>query len=518
MGNENFNYEIFLVYYENAKKAQARGDISRAKENLLLAAQSLIKLAKEDSGSLKKARFERAQRLINMANSLDESSASIGETPKRNSDGRTVSKSAGAQKDDDSGVKVWKAAEIPDISFEDVAGLDDVKETIRVRMINPVKYPEKYAAYGKKSGGGVLLYGPPGTGKTMIAKAIAHEVGATFYAIKGSDIVSKWVGESEKNINSLFETARKDKLAIIFIDEMDSLFGQRGVDTHNDKRVNEFLQQIDGFVGKNPNLLILGATNRPWDVDGAAVRSGRFSEKIYVPLPDAKARLYLFNLSFKNVPIEENIDWNALVRFTERYSGADIFEICDRAKETPLKKYIQTDVLEKVTFEDILTAVKKVKPMVSKAEIERFEKYAGISSAAREAYESEILLDTASKPVDAKPPVVVPSNAANAKPENEPAPALPTDAEPEIIFAENEIHILPGQKPQIEFFLSKPYQRVFLEIDGKNYACTSRINNWTCCVDVDKPCTVNVKIQAKDLNAERTLTFVKGMQENQMDI
>ena len=330
-------------------------------------------MAKDDDGELKKARIDRADRLVEIAKNLDN-------MPKEkiintNSNNNSSSGSSHTEKEAENN---WKQSEIPNIRFEDVAGLDEVKQTITTRMINPIKYPEKYKAYNKKAGGGVLLYGPPGTGKTMIAKAIACEVGATFYAVKGSDIVSKWVGESEKNINSLFETARKDKLAIIFIDEMDSLFAQRGQDMHNDKRVNEFLQQIDGFVGKSQNLLLLVATNRPWDVDNAAVRSGRFSEKIYVPLPDFEGRKYMFNKNLKSVPLGNDVVIDELVELTDGYSGADIEEICDRAKEEPLQKYIETDELQNITKQDFLKAISKVKPMVKREEIERFEEFAGI--------------------------------------------------------------------------------------------------------------------------------------------
>ena len=371
--DRNFLYDRFNIYYNNALKAKDEGNFQSAKRNLLLAAECLYKMAKDDDGELKKARIDRADRLVEIAKNLDN-------MPKEkiintNSNNNSSSGSSHTEKEAENN---WKQSEIPNIRFEDVAGLDEVKQTITTRMINPIKYPEKYKAYNKKAGGGVLLYGPPGTGKTMIAKAIACEVGATFYAVKGSDIVSKWVGESEKNINSLFETARKDKLAIIFIDEMDSLFAQRGQDMHNDKRVNEFLQQIDGFVGKSQNLLLLGATNRPWDVDNAAVRSGRFSEKIYVPLPDFEGRKYMFNKNLKSVPLGNDVVIDELVELTDGYSGADIEEICDRAKEEPLQKYIETDELQNITKQDFLKAISKVKPMVKREEIERFEEFAGI--------------------------------------------------------------------------------------------------------------------------------------------
>lgn len=354
----------FNMYYSAARKAYSAGNGAQAKRNYMLAAETLLELAKLSTPRLKEARVQRAKRLLEIAENIDGAIA-------RN---KFPAGSAEDEKEEDGG-REWTAAEVPDIHFSDIAGLEDVKKAITVRMINPVKYPEKYKLYNKKSGGGVLLFGPPGTGKTMIAKAIACEVGARFYAVKGSDIVSKWVGESEKNINSLFDTARADKLAIIFIDEMDSLIAKRGTDAHNDRRVNEFLQQIDGFAGSAPNLLLLGATNRPWDIDGAALRSGRFSQKIYVPLPDAPARRFMFDKSLRGAPVAQDVDVDELVGLTEGYSGADIEEVCDRAKEDPLLRSIATDGVVPVTRADFLGAIKAVPPSVTAAEVERFEKF-----------------------------------------------------------------------------------------------------------------------------------------------
>lgn len=491
-----FIYDTFLMYYDNAKKAQSRGDLNGAKENLLRAAQALIKLAKNDTGELKKARFERAKRLIEIAENL-ESGAVIGGSATQAQKSPSTGQKSASESDDDS--KQWKAATIPDIKFSDVAGLEDVKQSIRMRMINPVKYPEKYARYGKKSGGGVLLYGPPGTGKTMIAKAIANEVGATFYAIKGSDIVSKWVGESEKNISSLFETARKDKLAIIFIDEMDSLFGQRGNDPHNDKRVNEFLQQIDGFVGRNPNLLLLGATNRPWDVDGAAVRSGRFSEKIYVPLPDAAARKYLLKKQLSGIPIESDVDFDVITKLTEGYSGADIDEICDRAKDVPLNNFIKTDVETKVSQKNIVDAIKKVRPMVDKKEIARFEEYAGRDRSLNETPVEE-------EPVEPTTPPETP----HVEPKAQDAPTIELES--------SVIAIQPGEKPTVRFFVDGDYDRMYLEIDGKHYSCDKCIRNWSCAVDIDAPGTYVAEISSKNRIGNKEITFIKGVIENDMEI
>lgn len=352
--------ETFDLYMSKGRQAQEKGNITLARRNYLLASETMMQMAKLSTGKLKEARMERARRLVRLTENLDK---------------KPVKENKPSEGEEDEDIKKWQAAEVPNITFNDVAGLDDVKKAITIRMINPVKYPEKYKMYNKKTGGGVLLYGPPGTGKTMIAKAIANEVGAKFYAVKGSDIVSKWVGDSEKNINALFEEANKQDRAIIFIDEMDNLLGSRGVDTHNDKRVNEFLQQIDGFAGRNPNLLLLGATNRPWDIDSAAMRSGRFSQKIYLPLPDAPARRFMLEKNMKGVPVSDDFSIDKLVDETENYSGADIEELCDRAKDEPLLKAIATDKIIKVTNKDFDNVLAVMPPSVTPKEIARFDAY-----------------------------------------------------------------------------------------------------------------------------------------------
>lgn len=363
--NINVLSDTFNLYMKKGKEAKAKGNITLAKRNFLLASETMMQMAKLSQGKLKEVRMDRARGLVEIAENLNKQPEKV--TKKNDGDN--------AKTKEDEDVKKWQAAKVPNIKFSDVAGLEDVKKAITIRMINPIKYSDKYKMYGKKTGGGVLLYGPPGTGKTMIAKAIANEVGAKFYAVKGSDIVSKWVGDSEKNINSLFEEANKQDRAIIFIDEMDSLIGKRGVDTHNDKRVNEFLQQIDGFAGRNPNLLLLGATNRPWDIDSAAMRSGRFSQKIYLPLPDAPARKFMIEKNMKGVPVAPDFDIDKIVAETEMYSGADLDELCDRAKDEPLLKAIATDSIILVTNQDFDNVLEKMPPSVTKSELKLFDDY-----------------------------------------------------------------------------------------------------------------------------------------------
>ena len=468
-------YDILL---KKAETADAMGNYSIAYRNYMLAAETMLKIAKTSTPELKKVQIKRANDLVARAELL----GNPPQTPKRSASQPQAKGQETQRNEEEETGKEWVGAEIPNIKFKDVAGLDEVKKTVMTRMINPVLYPDKYAKYGKKVGGGVLLYGPPGTGKTFIAKAIAGEVGATFYAIKGSDIMSKYVGESEKNISSLFEAAKEQKLSIIFIDEMDSLFGERGKDTHNDKRVNEFLQQIDGFASKTDNLLILGATNRPWDVDSAAVRSGRFSEKIYVPLPDEKAREFMFKHNLENVPLGKDVDFDKLVGLTDGYSGADIAEICDRAKEDPLNIYIKTDVEEPVSMKYIEAAIKKVKPTVSKLEIRRFEEYAGINR-------------------------------------DEEKPQAPTKEKCDVKFASTQIQLLPNQKPVLEFTLSRDFDKVYLAIDGSNYICNKKLASWESePLNIKDAGTYDVEITSNNFKAVGRISFIKGLEEDDLGL
>lgn len=355
--NEALIYDLYNMHYQNAKKEQELGHFDSAKQSYLHAAETMLKLAKVSEGSLRTVRIDKAKKLRIIAENLDKSSL----IEKKSKLETSVESSK------------WKPVEVPSISFDDIAGLDEVKRSINVRMIYPLVHQDKYEMYGKKQGGGVLLYGPPGTGKTMIARAIAHEVKASFFLVKPSDILSKYVGESEGHIKSLFETLKKYPRVVLFFDELDGLFKNRGTDEHNDRRISEFLQHMDGFDKNDSHLLILGATNRPWDVDSAARRPGRFSQSIYVPLPDQEARKIIINKAIQHVPGHEHIDIDLIIKLTDGYSGADLDELCDQAKEYPLMKSIQSNQIEQLTIEDFKQAFMIVKPSVSAKELKQYE-------------------------------------------------------------------------------------------------------------------------------------------------
>ncbi len=255
--------------------------------------------------------------------------------------------------------------EIPNISFSDIGGLEDVKEEIRKAIIYPFTHKELYQMYGQKAGEGILLYGPPGCGKTMMAKAAAKECGADFISVKTSSIVSKWVGASEKNIKQVFETARQSEKAIIFFDEIDSVAGRRSESEDYAKRVvNELLAQMDGVDTADDDLLVLAATNEPWAIDPALRRPGRFSKLVFIPEPDADARVAIFKLNMKKRPISEDVDVNALAAMTESYSGADITAICKEAADIPLGEALKGGEARNIEMRDFKAVLDKRKPSI----------------------------------------------------------------------------------------------------------------------------------------------------------
>lgn len=224
----------------------------------------------------------------------------------------------------------------PTTRLADVVGMDEAKEQIRLRMLEPVRNPWKARKYGLSVGGGVLLYGPPGTGKTMLARAVAGELSLPFFMITAADVFGKYVGESERNIRGIFAEVRRNKMSVLFIDELETLFPKRSGDVHEATRkvISVILQELDGIDnGRNP-ILLLGATNVPWMVDEAFLRPGRFDIKIFVGLPDAQARRKMLSMAFAkgNVPLERGL-LDFMAERTENYSGADLNGVVDRLRQ-----------------------------------------------------------------------------------------------------------------------------------------------------------------------------------------
>ncbi len=260
------------------------------------------------------------------------------------------------------------------ITFDDIAGLEEAKKAFKEKVVYAFEYKELYEKYGKKIGGGLLLYGLPGTGKTMFAEAASNETDSLFIPIKCSDIKSKWYGESEANVKKIFEKARKAKKAIIFFDEFEAIGAKRtdnGENGNNDL-VPQILAEMQGIGSNNVNsiIMVIAATNKPWAIDSAFLRPGRFDEKIYIPLPDLEARKKLFELKLKTVP-QERLDFDYLANITDGFNGADIGAFCDKLKMLAINKSIAINAEYPITMEEVIQVQGTIKSSVSGEDFER---------------------------------------------------------------------------------------------------------------------------------------------------
>ena len=234
--------------------------------------------------------------------------------------------------------------EIPTVTWEDVGGLEDVKQELIEVVEYPIKYPEQFAKFGQSSSKGVLFYGPPGCGKTLLAKAVANMCQSNFISIKGPELLTMWFGESEANVREVFDKARASAPCILFFDELDSIGkarGGAGADGDGggsgDRIINQLLTEMDG-IGAKKNVFIIGATNRADILDPALMRPGRLDQKIFIPLPDLKSRVAIFKACLKKTPIAKDVDVNSMAAATEGCSGADITNICQRATKFAIRE------------------------------------------------------------------------------------------------------------------------------------------------------------------------------------
>ena len=254
--------------------------------------------------------------------------------------------------------------EVAKIKFEDVGGMDKVKEQIQTKIIFPLTNPDIYKAYGKKIGGGILMYGPPGCGKTHLARATAGEINAGFINVAIVDIMDMWLGNSEKNLHMFFQAARRNKPCVLFFDEVDALAAKRveaKISGHH--VINQFLSELDGIEKNNDGVLILAATNAPWHLDSAFRRPGRFDRIVFVPPPDKAARAAILRIMMLGKP-SQNIDFEHLAQKTENFSGADLHALVDVTLEKKIEQAMKANdgVPSPVTTKDLEAGLKQVKP------------------------------------------------------------------------------------------------------------------------------------------------------------
>jgi len=262
--------------------------------------------------------------------------------------------------------------EIPNVGWSDVGGLEDIKRDLREAVEWPLKYTSKFKEMGIRAPRGVLLYGPPGCGKTMLAKAVAHESEANFILVKGPELLNMWVGESEKGVREIFKKARQVAPTVIFFDEIDSIAARRGMNQGNnvtERMVNTLLTEIDGLEELH-DVVVIAATNRPDILDPALLRPGRFDRVLLTPLPDEKARMEIFKLHTKNMPLAKNVNLKILVERTPNYVGSDVEGVCREAGMLALRDNIKASEIGMEHFEK---ALDKIKASVRGEDMKRYQ-------------------------------------------------------------------------------------------------------------------------------------------------
>jgi len=304
---------------------------------VLLAARALLGRGERDAAL---ARYARARALegfepVPALEALGAQLQTVGDVPVPKATGarlQLVGAPAAAE------VRAIQQVSEEKVRFSSIVGMEDLKKTIRLKIIEPYLNPGLFARFRMGSGGGLLLYGAPGCGKTMLARAVANECNAAFVSVGISDVLNMYLGESERNLAAMFDKARSQAPCVLFFDELDALAYARSKAHSSSTRtvVNEFLSQLDGIGRENRGVLVMAATNMPWDVDGAMKRPGRFTRQIFVPPPEAAARAEMLRIKLTGVPAEADLDLARIAAAAEHYSGADIDGLIELAKESAL--------------------------------------------------------------------------------------------------------------------------------------------------------------------------------------
>jgi len=294
---------------------------------------------------------------------------------------------------------------IPNVTWEDIGGLEDVKAELQETIMYPILYGNLYKQYHTTPSTGVLFYGPPGCGKTLLAKAVANSCGANFISVKGPELLTMWFGESEANVRELFDKARQAAPCILFFDELDSIARARGgghgdAGGAGDRVINQLLTEMDGIESKK-NVFVIGATNRPDILDPAIMRPGRLDQKVYIPMPDLGSRIGIFKANLRNSPLAPNVSIKSLAENTDGYSGADLTEICKRATKFAIRETIskmkppseegddeemeekEPETQPEITREFFEMALDDVSPSITPADLARYDVYRNAVRTAR---------------------------------------------------------------------------------------------------------------------------------------
>ncbi|MBM3878976.1 MAG: ATP-binding protein [Verrucomicrobia bacterium] len=353
-----------------AERSMNEGALRKAAFHLAKAGEFALKLAEKCDGKVRQAHLREARELIEVGEELQ---AKAPRGSARPSAPRAVREAGG---DAVRGEEDWLVTEKPNVRLTDIAGMDAVKAKLAEMVIEPLKHPDKAREWGIRAGGGILLFGPPGNGKTTLGKAVAGELEAAFFYATGAEIRSKWHGESEQRLRKLIQTARSRPLSVLFLDDLDGLLPKRGGNSVVDNRiVVQFLAEVGGFE-ESPNvLLLLGATNKPWDIDEAVFRTGRFDEKIFVDLPDLAAREFMVQRNLGGAPVEAGLDARVLAARLDGYTGSDIVAILQSAKRTGFRRSIG-GAANLLTQDDIEQALKTIPSSATPEMMREYKKFA----------------------------------------------------------------------------------------------------------------------------------------------
>ena len=362
------NPNYLKAYYNRALSYASLEDYEKAVEDFTKVVQlkpdfaeayHLRGLAYEYSGDVESA-VSDYEKALQLNPELAEAKSHL-ESAKTKKQGGGEGGGGGGKEGGTTDIKVLRK---PDMNFNDVAGMEKMKEEIREAVIYPMAKPELARRYGKLGGGGIIMYGPPGCGKTYIVKAAAGECDAAFINAKLSDLLDMYVGNTEKNIHKVFETARKNTPCILFFDEIDAIGGRRDQQEgaqYMKMAVNQMLYEMDGVEANNQNVLVIAATNAPWDVDPALRRSGRFGKTLYIPEPDFGSREAILRMHAKKRPVAGGIPYKRLAIATSGYASADLKAVVEEAAAIPWREAFKSGKERKVTPGDFIKALRKKK-------------------------------------------------------------------------------------------------------------------------------------------------------------
>jgi len=358
-----------------ADEAITKGNLRKAAFHLAKAGEYALKLADKSEGKVGLNFVREAEDLIDLAEAFSQKAAAEKPAAPAAATPKLKRKESKDEKDEEGGDD-WLVTEKPKVRLSDIAGMDDVKAKLQEMVIKPLKHPEQAKQWGIRPGGGILLYGPPGNGKTTLGKAVAGELEADFFYATGAEIRSKWHGESEQRLRKLIQAAKSRPVAVLFLDDVDGLLPRRGGNSTVDNRiVVQFLNEIGGFEESPNTLLVLGATNKPEDLDEGVFRTGRFDEKIFVGLPDQPAREFMVKKNLGDAPVDPGLDPAAVAAKLESYTGSDIVAVVQSAKRAGFRRTIDggSNVL---TVADIDLAMKTIPSSATPDLMREYERFA----------------------------------------------------------------------------------------------------------------------------------------------